>query len=166
MPADGRYQDETSFEDVIGDLARGASSRRETIRRLVGAVFGLGGLTLFDTATAGKRRNTCRKIKDKKRRKTCKRKAKAPNDQSPTPTPTPPRGGVPRCWRRGISRVVPPAATRPRPKLLDGLGGTVATLGDNVYESGTASEFTNCYDPDLGPPQEPAPARPPATTST
>jgi hypothetical protein len=35
-------------------------------------------------------------------------------------------------------------------KLLDGLAGTVATLGDNVYDSGTASEYTNCYDPIWG----------------
>ncbi len=34
--------------------------------------------------------------------------------------------------------------------LLDGLAGTVITLGDNVYESGTVSEFTNCYGPSWG----------------
>lgn len=28
--------------------------------------------------------------------------------------------------------------------------GTVMTLGDNVYDSGTAAEFTNCYDPSWG----------------
>ena len=30
--------------------------------------------------------------------------------------------------------------------LLEGINGTVATLGDNAYESGTASEYANCYD--------------------
>ena len=35
-------------------------------------------------------------------------------------------------------------------KLLDTLAGKVATLGDNVYESGTASEFSNCYKPTWG----------------
>jgi hypothetical protein len=35
-------------------------------------------------------------------------------------------------------------------KLLDGLKGTVATLGDNVYDNGTATEFANCYDPSWG----------------
>jgi hypothetical protein len=35
-------------------------------------------------------------------------------------------------------------------KLLDGLSGAVATLGDNAYESGTTSEFANCYDPTWG----------------
>jgi hypothetical protein len=34
--------------------------------------------------------------------------------------------------------------------LLDRLTGTVATLGDNVYPDGTASQFANCYDPTWG----------------
>ena len=34
--------------------------------------------------------------------------------------------------------------------LLDGIPGTVFTLGDNVYENGTAAEFANCYDPSWG----------------
>ena len=34
--------------------------------------------------------------------------------------------------------------------LLDGLPGTVLTLGDNAYPNGTASEFTNYYDPTWG----------------
>jgi acid phosphatase type 7 len=35
-------------------------------------------------------------------------------------------------------------------KLLDGIGGTVFTLGDNAYNSGTAAEFSNCYEPTWG----------------
>jgi Big-like domain-containing protein/calcineurin-like phosphoesterase family protein len=34
--------------------------------------------------------------------------------------------------------------------LLDGLAGTVATLGDNAYEDGTTVEFSNCYNPTWG----------------
>jgi hypothetical protein len=34
--------------------------------------------------------------------------------------------------------------------LLDAIPGTVFTAGDNAYSSGTASEFTNCYDPTWG----------------
>jgi PKD repeat protein len=34
--------------------------------------------------------------------------------------------------------------------LLDGIPGTVITLGDNVYDDGTAQEFANCYDPSWG----------------
>ncbi len=35
-------------------------------------------------------------------------------------------------------------------QLLDGISGTVFTLGDNAYDSGTATEFANCYDPTWG----------------
>jgi hypothetical protein len=35
-------------------------------------------------------------------------------------------------------------------KLLDGLDGTVFTLGDNAYEHGTHDEFEQCYDPTWG----------------
>ena len=34
--------------------------------------------------------------------------------------------------------------------LLDAIPGTVFTLGDNVYEDGTATEFSTCYDPTWG----------------
>jgi hypothetical protein len=34
--------------------------------------------------------------------------------------------------------------------MLDSLPGTVVTLGDNVYENGTAAEFANCYEPTWG----------------
>jgi hypothetical protein len=35
-------------------------------------------------------------------------------------------------------------------KLLANISGTVFTLGDNVYENGTAAEFANCYGPSWG----------------
>jgi hypothetical protein len=35
-------------------------------------------------------------------------------------------------------------------KLLDSISGTVFTTGDNAYESGTATEFQNCYAPTWG----------------
>ncbi|HZM21148.1 MAG TPA: DUF4832 domain-containing protein [Anaerolineales bacterium] len=35
-------------------------------------------------------------------------------------------------------------------KLLDGIAGTVFTLGDNVYPDGTAAQFTDCYGPTWG----------------
>jgi hypothetical protein len=35
-------------------------------------------------------------------------------------------------------------------KLIDGLPGTVITLGDNVYTSGTAAQFKDCYAPTWG----------------
>lgn len=36
--------------------------------------------------------------------------------------------------------------------LLDGIPGTVFTLGDNVYDNGTPTEFANCYGPSWGRP--------------
>jgi hypothetical protein len=35
-------------------------------------------------------------------------------------------------------------------KLLDGIPGTVFTLGDNAYNSGTAREYRDCYDRSWG----------------
>lgn len=35
-------------------------------------------------------------------------------------------------------------------RLLDREPGTVAAVGDTVYETGTAAEFANCYDPTWG----------------
>ena len=35
-------------------------------------------------------------------------------------------------------------------QLLDNISGTVFTLGDNVYPDGTASQFSDCYDPTWG----------------
>src|SRR5919199_4154075 len=34
--------------------------------------------------------------------------------------------------------------------LLDNIAGTVFTAGDNAYDSGSASEYANCYDPNWG----------------
>jgi hypothetical protein len=34
--------------------------------------------------------------------------------------------------------------------ILDAQAGTIATLGDNVYNSGTARQFAECYDPSWG----------------
>src|SRR5215212_1126592 len=34
--------------------------------------------------------------------------------------------------------------------LLDTVPGTVLTLGDNVYPSGTADQFRTCYEPSWG----------------
>jgi hypothetical protein len=35
-------------------------------------------------------------------------------------------------------------------QLLDAIPGTVFVAGDNAYESGTLTEYTNCYDPTWG----------------
>src|SRR5262245_17453825 len=35
-------------------------------------------------------------------------------------------------------------------KLLDSISGTVIVVGDDAYESGTAQQFAECYDPTWG----------------
>ena len=35
-------------------------------------------------------------------------------------------------------------------QLLDGIAGTVITLGDNAFPHGTLADYTNCYDPSWG----------------
>ena len=35
-------------------------------------------------------------------------------------------------------------------RLLDSIGGTVITLGDNAYPSGSAADFLRCYEPTWG----------------
>ena len=50
-------------------------------------------------------------------------------------------GDIASCALRGDERTA---------SLLDGLGGTVAPLGDLAYESGTAAEFRDCYHPTWG----------------
>ena len=37
-------------------------------------------------------------------------------------------------------------------KLLDGISGTVFTLGDDAYPNGSATDFANCYAPTWGRP--------------
>ena len=89
--------------------------------------------------------------------------AQCGGDTQTRPTPSPPtsRGTAPPSIPR------PPASQQvfvgagdiglcgsPGPeltaKLLDGIAGTVFTLGDNAYNSGTAREYRDCYDPSWG----------------
>jgi hypothetical protein len=66
---------------------------------------------------------------------------------SPTATPSPltvtlvGAGDIASCSSTGDEATA---------NLLDGIAGTVFTAGDDAYESGTTSEFTNCYDPTWG----------------
>jgi acid phosphatase type 7 len=66
---------------------------------------------------------------------------------TPTPNPTPPgpqtfvgAGDIALCGGQQEATA----------RLLDGIGGTVFTLGDNAYMSGTAAEFRDCYNPSWG----------------
>ena len=68
----------------------------------------------------------------------------------PTPLPAPPSGAVPQVFvgAGDISMCDPNAEATAR--LVDGIGGTVFTLGDHAYFQGTAQEFRTCYDPTWG----------------
>ncbi len=50
-------------------------------------------------------------------------------------------GDIARCSSSGAEATA---------RLLDSIPGTVFTTGDNAYESGTATEFRNCYEPTWG----------------
>ncbi len=68
---------------------------------------------------------------------------------TPTPNPTPPgpqtfvgAGDIAICDGRGNQEATA--------RLLDVIGGTVFTLGDNAYPNGTPQNFRECYEPSWG----------------
>jgi len=75
----------------------------------------------------------------------------SPTDAPTTPPTTPPTaappvvlvgaGDIASCGSSGDEATA---------NLLDSIPGTVFTLGDNVYDNGTAAEFASCYDPSWG----------------
>ncbi len=70
-------------------------------------------------------------------------------DASPSPTPTSTSSGDPVLVGAGdISNSG--SGDSATAALLDNIPGTVFTLGDNVYDSGTAAEFATYYDPTWG----------------
>jgi hypothetical protein len=70
---------------------------------------------------------------------------------TPTPAPTQPPAGndevfvgagdISRCGNNGDDQTA---------RLLGGINGTIFTLGDNAYESGTTAQFRDCFDPTWG----------------
>jgi hypothetical protein len=75
-------------------------------------------------------------------------------DEAPTPTPAPRTapapGADPVLLAAGDIADCDSDGDEATAKLLDGLSGTVAALGDTVYESGTPQQFADCYDPTWG----------------
>ena len=69
--------------------------------------------------------------------------------QTPTRTPTASSGSVVFVGAGDISRC-DNNNDEAVAKLLDGISGTVFTTGDNAYDSGSITEYTNCYDPTWG----------------
>jgi hypothetical protein len=79
---------------------------------------------------------------------------------SPTPTSDPVlvgAGDIADCSSSGDEATA---------KVLGGISGTIYTTGDNAYESGKATEFSNCYATPAGAAIKPALGRAWATTST
>src|SRR5689334_22093756 len=72
----------------------------------------------------------------------------APGSVGPSPTFVPTAAQVlVGAGDIGDCRTPGPAMTA---TLLDAIAGTVFTLGDNAYPSGTAKNYTDCYDPQWG----------------
>jgi hypothetical protein len=68
---------------------------------------------------------------------------------NPTQTPTTSSGSVVLVGAGDISRC-DNNNDEAVAKLLDGISGTVFTVGDNAYDSGSTTEYNNCYDPTWG----------------
>jgi hypothetical protein len=68
---------------------------------------------------------------------------------TPTITPTAPEGSVTFVGAGDISSC-DNNNDELTAQLLDGIPGTIFAVGDNAYDSGTLSQFTNCYDPTWG----------------
>lgn len=70
----------------------------------------------------------------------------------PTSPPTLPPITAPPAILVGAGDIASCASTgdEATASLLNTIGGTAFTLGDNVYDNGTAAEFTNCYGPSWG----------------
>jgi acid phosphatase type 7 len=80
------------------------------------------------------------------------------NTPTAGPSPTPTNTSIPTSTPSGESVVFVGAGDiadcsgddEATAQLLDNIPGTVYTLGDNAYPSGTAAQFSNCYDPTWG----------------
>ena len=67
-----------------------------------------------------------------------------------TPTPTATSPGYPVLVGAGDISSCDNNNDEAMALVLDGIPGTVFTLGDNAYPDGTAADFANCYDPTWG----------------
>jgi hypothetical protein len=68
----------------------------------------------------------------------------------PPPPPPPPPPGSEIFVGAGDIAGCSSSGDEATANLLDTIAGTVYTLGDNVYNSGTTTEYNNCYNPSWG----------------
>jgi hypothetical protein len=69
---------------------------------------------------------------------------------SPTVVPSPLPSGDPVLVGAGDIGDCDATGDESTAKLLDGIQGTVMTLGDNAYENGTVAQYHDCYAPNWG----------------
>ena len=76
----------------------------------------------------------------------------SPPVQPPPPPPPPPILGHVLAGAGNIASCGSPAFGRAQAtaQLLDAIGGTVFTVGDNAFPSGSATDYANCYEPTWG----------------
>jgi hypothetical protein len=80
---------------------------------------------------------------------------RTPTSLPPTPTSVPPTAtsipsGDPVLVGAGDISSCGSTGDEATANLLDGIPGTVFTAGDNAYESGSTTEYANCYNPTWG----------------
>ena len=143
------------LEALSRSFAEGAASRRGALRLLAAGALALLGWLGGETASARKSPRRCRRIEDTKRRKACARKAKARRRRRATQSPLSPAnggggGGDPVLLAAGDIVSCASPGDEATAALLDGLGGTIAALGDIAYQSGTPQELATCYHPGWG----------------
>ncbi len=68
----------------------------------------------------------------------------------PPPTQPPPTGGDAVLVGAGDISVCGSTGDDQTAALLNGISGTIFTAGDNAYDSGTASQFNDCFNPSWG----------------
>lgn len=70
---------------------------------------------------------------------------------TPTPTPVPPPFFAPQTFSgAGDIAICGSGVQDATGRLVDSIGGTVFTLGDNAYMEGTARQYRECYEPGWG----------------
>src|SRR6202158_5888181 len=76
--------------------------------------------------------------------------APAETPAPPTPTPAPPVPDPVLIGAGDIADCSEIESARKTAELIEKIDGTVFTLGDNAYESGTPLQFERCYGPTWG----------------
>lgn len=74
----------------------------------------------------------------------------SPPPTAPITQPAPIGPGIPQVFVGAGDIAACDANSEATARLLDGIGGSVFTLGDNAYYHGSTQDFRNCYEPTWG----------------